>query len=456
MKKLLLLTLITFAFITQSNGQITVTTGLTAAQIAAAICGPGVTIANIVETRNAKTPAVQAGTYTAAAAYEISIKNGILLTTGSAARVEPGGNKGGSESDRVYAGACVGSKASTDADLSLLNGGGNLYDIYSLEFDIQSIAFDTLVINYQYGSDEYLEFVGSSFTDAFGFFLKGNEYPSYTNFAWVPGTPNTPITVNTINPGTNSAFYVDNPPASSAGVTNCEYDGYTIPIQAKIKVTKGQTYRVKIAIADCTDGCLDTGIFIQASTISNSIVVLPIELLSFETINKENKVNVNWSTATETNTNYFDLERSVDGVNYKSIFKVNGAGNSNSINTYSFIDENPASGFINYYRLREVDFNGHNKLSKVNPVNLMNQIKTVSFWPNPIKNKFTAEISFPEKGNGTIEITDISGRVIISEIRALEQGSNVIDINTDELIAGTYFFRVKSDNYVGEVRRISK
>ena len=456
MKKFILLCVISFICANNSNAQITVTTGLTAAQIAAAICGPSVTVQNITEVRNAKTPATQVGTYTAAAAYEIAIKNGILLTTGNASRVGPGGNKGDSESDRVYAGACVGSKASTDADLSILNGGGSLYDIYSLEFDIVNVAFDTLVLNYSYGSDEYVEFVGGSFTDAFGFFLKGNEYTNYTNFAWVPGTTNQPITVNTLNAGTTPSLYRDNPAASSAGATNCEYDGYTIPIQAKIKVTKGKTYRVKIAIADCTDGCLDTGIFIQASTISSSIVVIPIELLSFETEIKDSKVNISWATATEKNSSYFDVERSIDGVNYRSVYRVNGAGNSTTTNNYSFTDVNAVPGYINYYRLREVDFDGKHMLSKVNMVNLMPKIKTISLWPNPIKSKFTAEISFPENGTATLEITDIAGRVILSENRVLEQGMNTVEINTENLVTGTYFFRVKSDSYTGEVQRIMK
>ncbi len=86
---------------------------------------------------------------------------------------------------------------------------------------------------------------------------------------------------------------------------------------------------------------------------------LPIELLSFRARPVRSEVKINWVTATETNTDYFTVERSADGVMYEAVASVPGAGNS-SINTYyNIYDSNPLAG-LSFYRLRETDLDGTN------------------------------------------------------------------------------------------------
>lgn len=84
---------------------------------------------------------------------------------------------------------------------------------------------------------------------------------------------------------------------------------------------------------------------------------LPIELLSFNVNNTDNKNTIVWSTATETNNNYFIIERSTDADVWETISTVNGNTNSNTITTYHFIDES-YTNTLNYYRLSQVDLNG--------------------------------------------------------------------------------------------------
>lgn len=92
---------------------------------------------------------------------------------------------------------------------------------------------------------------------------------------------------------------------------------------------------------------------------------LPIELLSF---NGEklacNENIIRWSTATETNNDHFEIERSTDGINYNLIGTVNGAGNSTHTISYLFLDLNPLAS-VNYYRLKQIDFNGDNSTSSI-------------------------------------------------------------------------------------------
>ncbi|GEM_PF-6653020 len=93
-------------------------------------------------------------------------------------------------------------------------------------------------------------------------------------------------------------------------------------------------------------------------------IVLPIELISFEG-KKGNRENcITWSTASELNNSYFTVEKSVDGKYFESIIHVNGAGNSTEYRSYSAIDKNFELG-MNYYRLKQTDFNGDNTYSDV-------------------------------------------------------------------------------------------
>ncbi|MCX6295990.1 MAG: hypothetical protein NTX97_07980, partial [Bacteroidetes bacterium] len=88
-----------------------------------------------------------------------------------------------------------------------------------------------------------------------------------------------------------------------------------------------------------------------------SVNPLPIELLSFTGYSLANGNQLNWVTATETNNDFFDLERSSDGIEFYKIATIDGAGNSTSIKNYEYYDANPLDG-LNYYRLKQVDFNG--------------------------------------------------------------------------------------------------
>ena len=97
------------------------------------------------------------------------------------------------------------------------------------------------------------------------------------------------------------------------------------------------------------------------------LTALPVELASFSGQFYKNEVHLKWSTASEINNDYFTLERSIDGIRFESIGEIKGAGNSNSVLHYSFSDTHPYPG-INYYRLKQTDFDGAFKYSEIIPV----------------------------------------------------------------------------------------
>lgn len=106
------------------------------------------------------------------------------------------------------------------------------------------------------------------------------------------------------------------------------------------------------------------------------VSALPIELESFDGYLKNGKITLKWVTATETNNNYFTIEKSMDAMGWSKVGTINGAGTSSSKITYDFIDDNPFNG-INYYRLIQTDFDGKNKTFKTIAINNTVVPKTV-------------------------------------------------------------------------------
>lgn len=102
-----------------------------------------------------------------------------------------------------------------------------------------------------------------------------------------------------------------------------------------------------------------------ALTISNASCTLPIELLYFSGEQKYCNQNIiSWATATETNNDHFEIERSSDAINFKKIKEISGSINSLETKKYTYIDSSPEAG-INYYRLKQVDLNGEYKYTYI-------------------------------------------------------------------------------------------
>ena len=112
---------------------------------------------------------------------------------------------------------------------------------------------------------------------------------------------------------------------------------------------------------------------------------LPTELNEFKITNIENQsVKIEWETATETNNDFFNVERSSDGNNWENIKNIKGAGNSNKTINYYFVDDNPYIG-KSYYRLKQTDFNGQITYSNINIIDIINAYE-LKMYPNPTRN----------------------------------------------------------------------
>lgn len=171
----------------------------------------------------------------------------------------------------------------------------------------------------------------------------------------------------------------------------------------------------------------------QTSTVSitqnhdnSELLTTPIELVDFSGKVLNTGIKLNWETAQETNNQYFELLRSNDGFNFKSIAKVNGAVNSTTHQVYSYLDLNPQSG-TNYYMLKQVDLDGSSNTFK--PLAFNFSLSNDDFKINKVwKDGIEVNLNVAKKQSGTITCTNIAGEVIYKEVLHLNQGQNLISI----------------------------
>ncbi|HWY99097.1 MAG TPA: T9SS type A sorting domain-containing protein, partial [Bacteroidia bacterium] len=170
---------------------------------------------------------------------------------------------------------------------------------------------------------------------------------------------------------------------------------------------------------------------------------LPIKLLDFTAMynNDENIVNLNWSTASEKNNKSFTIERSVDGITYTEIATVPGAGNSTETLNYSSIDPKPVIG-IDYYRLKQTDFDGNFTYSDVVPVTI-SASQSVTVFPNPVKSNLSVNYLSKSAGAIVLKVEDLgTGRELNTYSFNAEEGNNTFSINAGNYAAGLYMLQV--------------
>jgi hypothetical protein len=176
---------------------------------------------------------------------------------------------------------------------------------------------------------------------------------------------------------------------------------------------------------------------------------LPIELTSFSCSNVNRNTNgLSWTTASESNNDYFAIERSSNGLEFSQIAKVNGAGNSLTTLNYNYNDVNPISG-LSYYRLKQVDFNGKFSYSEICSVT-NNGDGNVSFYPNPVRNNLTIDYEFSEKPQtNTISVSDVTGKLVYVTSTFSE---SKVSLDCSDLAEGIYFLKV----IIGEKEVVNK
>jgi hypothetical protein len=262
---------------------------LTAQALAQSLVGSGVTISNVTYTGSVRA----AGKFTSSTNI-IGFNNGIVLSTGSVRNVVGPNCVTGmapAENDPVGAGTEGDSGISVDnvqpgdTELNSIVGGGNsTFDAAVLEFDFVPTS-SNISFQYVFASDEYNEFVGL-FNDVFAFFLTAPD-GSPVNIALIPGT-SLPVSIDNVNDGNplgtnpvNPQDYINNEFLPASAPSDTEMNGLTTTFTAQATVTPGQTYHIKLAIADAIDHLYDSNVFVQAGSLNSVNVTANPTTLTF-------------------------------------------------------------------------------------------------------------------------------------------------------------------------------
>lgn len=176
---------------------------------------------------------------------------------------------------------------------------------------------------------------------------------------------------------------------------------------------------------------------------------VPVKWVSFTATKKSNDTRLTWVTASESNNQGFEVQRSFDGRTFETLGFVKGAGNTNVKSTYTYNDNGVFNNAVSkvYYRLKQVDFDGKSSLSNVVVLfNEMNNTNTISAYPNPFNSDVTVSVSATKASTTNITVFDFSGRNILSNNYPVAEGSNIISINEmSNLNTGIYFVKIAVD-----------
>jgi hypothetical protein len=182
----------------------------------------------------------------------------------------------------------------------------------------------------------------------------------------------------------------------------------------------------------------------SATPQSSPCTVLPIELVYFDVKKSNANVDLNWITMSEKNNDFFTVERSVDAVDFETIGIIDGAGNSNSSTEYFLRDNSPFIG-MNYYRLKQTDFDGQYTYSAIKSVDFSKNTLSCEYVLNQSLNKLMVEFNENVSGKFNFNLIGANGKKIKGYSKILD-GENVVEIDTEDLPNGFYVLNVFSIN----------
>ena len=189
-------------------------------------------------------------------------------------------------------------------------------------------------------------------------------------------------------------------------------------------------------------------------TLVEQITPLPVELTSFDVAwnnEKRRTAKIDWTTASEKNSDFFEVLRSADGISWQTILKVDGQGTTNSITEYKENDITPLSG-ISYYRLKQTSFDGEYTYSSIKSLYKEGNGEDVTVYPNPSSGSFQLDFTNRNKDNYTVLIINSSGKIVRSIKSKPDSNSQIVDIS--ELSRGVYIISVLQNEFTAHKKLV--
>ena len=176
--------------------------------------------------------------------------------------------------------------------------------------------------------------------------------------------------------------------------------------------------------------------------------IFPVEWLDIQAEPwEENQIRISWQTSQESGNDFFIVERSVDGLLYTEIGRVEAGLNASSVQSYSFLDDQPVNG-LNVYRIRQIDHDGQFSYSPQVQINWHKAAPTMLVYQNPAKEMLRLKLNAPADWHGRIEILDMQGRSLYREI--IHQGDQEVRVHKldlSRLATGVYHLLLLDDQH---------
>jgi len=368
----------------------------------------------------------------------LGVNAGILLATGDAKVAASPNNK---------TDASAGYGISTpDSDLDKLAQGGNSFDKARLHFYIVPHT-DSVGFQYVFASEEYCEFVGTNYNDAFGFWIKGpgvsGPFGGAANIALVPSTQEY-VTINNVNHYKNTMYYSHNmpntdfycpnmAPATGPAVNAIQFDGMTTVLTAKTQVMRDSTYEVWIATADISDGLYDSGVFISVQSLCGDSLLGPVT--HFAVVPKGN-----------------NTLRFVNQTRYATAWHWDFGDGSTSTERF------PEHTFANLgqqtytVRLIATNYCCADTSEYIVGTSAVAELPAAHFnvYPTQMRDELTVEPSDLAL-TGSLALTDLSGKILLRQTFSGKTGLNV-----SHLPQGTYLLNIQTDDGRRTARKVVK
>lgn len=199
--------------------------------------------------------------------------------------------------------------------------------------------------------------------------------------------------------------------------------------------------RVRITL-DCSSD-KERWVIDAVMLVKTSGAPLPVTFANVSAKEANGKVAVNWSNLTESEINYYEIERSTDGANFTSIGRVAPKANDFSSQNYSFTDAAPNA--VNYYRVKAVEFAGTYKTSVILKVSNQTTGKSFQVYPNPVQNKVvTIQTNNIQGGVYSAQVVTMSGQVLMNKSITFQSGSSQSFELPANINPGTYLLRIQN------------
>jgi hypothetical protein len=191
------------------------------------------------------------------------------------------------------------------------------------------------------------------------------------------------------------------------------------------------------------DGETETITNPAANQLIDFAAALPVELLNFAGSAVEKGIQLKWETVTELNNEKFEIQRSQNANVFRTIGEVRGNGTTSTPIDYAYLDENPETG-MNYYRLKQIDFDGKFEYSEVIAINYGGRQNEIGmFYPNPSK-KGQVKLDYvaTQSENINVIVFDMVGQLVLTKELDVAAGNNILDFNFSELPKGAYLIQI--------------